>query len=460
MQALEYIQFVTCSRLQVATQHIFAVLQELEACASWSQKFGGIGLEPGPVGRLLSDARDFLRLTELLLLECSQARRFARTLLQVLLRVSRSLPDQSGAPPETGAAVPAREDMDDFVDRMRGRQPLDLPEVAARIGLAAAPAGCSSAAAGAASGAADGAEGAGARPTCLAGALGRLAAAAEELSGRVVTAVSCQAAVMACLPVSAAPPWASMAAPEFRAVAHSDAAAGRPPMRAPSSPLAALAAALLVARASGARYAAAADVGPERGGSADALGGEPVALEGYAATPRASCGAWTQDQGKIVGDVVTECRKLCEIKKDCECFEITTTRCRIAQRVGRKVKKASLSSSVAYVRNAGYTNPDIECHEGDMMSVNGSCQEYQTCKGGRFASERCAHDLAYSPARGRCDWPALVPTCAREGLGDKALPAVKCGRGSFLLASDSSPGMQDRWRPKGAAKRCYDVVYA
>lgn len=186
----------------------------------------------------------------------------------------------------------------------------------------------------------------------------------------------------------------------------------------------------------GARYAAVASEELESDSSADAPDGQPAVVAGYTATRKASCAARTMDQGKLAAD---ECRSLCEVTRGCQCFETTGTRCRIAQRAGRRLKKASLRSNVAYVRDEGYTNPDIECLEGDKRSVNGSCREYQTCKGGRFASERCAHDLAYNPARGRCDWPGLVPSCAGEG----ALPAVKCGRGNFLLASESSPGMQE-----------------
>merc|ERR1712232_1253029 len=70
-QAFEYVNLVVCTRLQLAGQHILMALQELIACARWQQKFEVIGLEEGPLIELVRHAQDFVRLTELLLLDCS-----------------------------------------------------------------------------------------------------------------------------------------------------------------------------------------------------------------------------------------------------------------------------------------------------------------------------------------------------------------------------------------------------
>merc|ERR1719210_3335300 len=104
MQALEYVSLVACTRLQVAGHHILTILQELLAYASWLQKYKSIGLEVGPLRSLMTRTQDFNKLTELLLIECSQARRFVKTLLQVLLRTGQRLatPEQPSVASEAG----------------------------------------------------------------------------------------------------------------------------------------------------------------------------------------------------------------------------------------------------------------------------------------------------------------------------------------------------------------------
>ncbi|CAE8619455.1 unnamed protein product, partial [Polarella glacialis] len=154
MQALEYVNLVVCTRLQVAAQHLLAIIHELEACAeSGSRRFRAIGLEKGSssgtvLRRLASRTRRFAKLTELLLLDSARARRFARTLFQLLLRQAQKLSEQTpaegtpssrlaGADSGAGSAAPSQADLDDFVAAARRRQSLELADVTERIGAPA-----------------------------------------------------------------------------------------------------------------------------------------------------------------------------------------------------------------------------------------------------------------------------------------------------------------------------------
>merc|ERR1712048_1476848 len=105
-------------------------------CANWTQKYKSIGLEIDPLQQLLDRTNDFLRFTELLLIECGQARRHVRTLFQVLSRMAQQLAEpQSGVEPNgSNSPCPTKEDMDDFVSWIERRQSLELQEVTDCIG--------------------------------------------------------------------------------------------------------------------------------------------------------------------------------------------------------------------------------------------------------------------------------------------------------------------------------------
>mmetsp|Transcript_37477 Transcript_37477/g.74331 ORF Transcript_37477/g.74331 Transcript_37477/m.74331 type:complete len:841 (+) Transcript_37477:128-2650(+) len=213
-QALEYVNLVVCTRLQAAGQHLLTVLHELQACAGWPQRFGAIGLSSGPLRNLMSRTQDLLRLTELLLLETSQAKRFLRTLFQVLLPLAQKLADQPTTA-EPGAAAPSKEDMDEFMARMRQREPMDLAEITARIGARSGSQ----------------AQGQVSEEGSLSCAMQRLAADATEFSEQLARTLSLHVGLLACIPLRAASPWSSIAAADLRAVANADSIRGVPSPR-------------------------------------------------------------------------------------------------------------------------------------------------------------------------------------------------------------------------------------
>jgi len=213
-QALEYINLVVSTRLQAAGQHLLTVLHELHACAGWPQRFGAIGLSTGPLRNLMSRTQDLLRLTELLLLETSQAKRFLRTLFQILLPLAQKLAEQPTAA-EPGATAPSREEMHEFMARMRQREPMDLAEITARIGARSGSQ----------------AQGLVREEGSISCAMQQLSADATEFSEQLARALSRHVGLLACIPVRAASPWSSIAAADLRAVANADSVRGVPSPR-------------------------------------------------------------------------------------------------------------------------------------------------------------------------------------------------------------------------------------
>jgi len=142
MQALDYANLIVTTRLQVACHHLITILHEMHARAGWEQKFKAIGLEPGPLEGLQAQARALLRLGELLLIECSQARCFAKTFFQLFLRMASKLPDQTPSASEmshiANCGSPTREDLDEFIARLQQRgpsiSPRSPPGLASRVG--------------------------------------------------------------------------------------------------------------------------------------------------------------------------------------------------------------------------------------------------------------------------------------------------------------------------------------
>jgi len=250
-QALEYVNLVACTRLQVAGHHILTILHELHACASWTQKFKSIGLDVEPLQNLMHHAQELLRLIELLLIDCSQARRFVRTLFQVLLRMAQRLAEQPMTAAETGASAPSKEDMDDFVDRMRRRHSLELAEVTNRISANRAPPDVRMSPltvhGGPAMAAADAStdkpqpvalsstqEKEGSAPQTrqsLTSIIQQLGSLAEQVGEHIVVALSAHVDLLACIPIHAPSPWAAVRLPELRAAASGDLAAGVPSPR-------------------------------------------------------------------------------------------------------------------------------------------------------------------------------------------------------------------------------------
>eukprot|EP00927_Polykrikos_kofoidii_P071723 TRINITY_DN67959_c0_g1_i1.p1 TRINITY_DN67959_c0_g1~~TRINITY_DN67959_c0_g1_i1.p1 ORF type:complete len:925 (+),score=165.99 TRINITY_DN67959_c0_g1_i1:55-2829(+) len=223
LQALEYVNLVVCTRLQLASQHLLTTLQELLACASWTQRFRAIGLDVELLQLLLEHTRHFARLTELLLLDCNQTRRFVRTLFQVLLHTAQRLNDQPPGPgdPPGGlagsAGAPSKEDMDEFVNRMERRQSLEMREISERISGVFRSIG---AAAGAVRDSPKATPpSAAATPSSLAAAVQMLTDGAEVLGRRVVAALSARCAPLACFPLWVPSAWSSVVSPELRAAA-------------------------------------------------------------------------------------------------------------------------------------------------------------------------------------------------------------------------------------------------
>ena len=218
MQALDYVNLVTCSRLQVAMQHMLTILQELKACACWD-RFLSIGLDPALITELEEQVMRLSALTEQLLLDSSHARRFARTLFQLLLyqaqRLSEGAPDTTGTPssrldPATCTA-PNPSEVEDFVMR---RQSLELKEVTSRIGArtkASAPEEEMEAS--------------------LSSQVIQLVSCAEGLGQRLCRAMERYTSPLFCESFSVTSPWHCVASPELRAVASADAASSVPSPR-------------------------------------------------------------------------------------------------------------------------------------------------------------------------------------------------------------------------------------
>lgn len=255
MQALDYVNLIVCTRLQVAGHHILTILHDLHACAGWAQKFRAVGLDVPLLRSLMAHTQEFNSLTEILLLECSKARRFVRTLFQVLLRLAQRFSEQP-AVVEPGNSAPTKEDMDDLIMRLQARESLELTEVTRRIGagrsrvpshvsIPGVAGGKGSLATG--GGWAGGVQGGCAEPPAsrvsgaalvatdlgpgglasLTDAVIRLAAEASRIADHIITSVSGQVSVLACIPVHAPSPWTSPGAPEeLRAHAVSDSTSG------------------------------------------------------------------------------------------------------------------------------------------------------------------------------------------------------------------------------------------
>lgn len=198
----------------------------------------------------MSYTQDFLKLTELLLIDVSQARSFARTLLQVLLRIALRLAEQPSTGDPGAMGTPSREDMDSFVARMQRHESLDLAEVTRRIGgttrgqsVTMGPSG--EVAAGGTAAAGDSPMGCSPGPdgtlaplaaASLVSAVHRLAAEAEHVGEHIIAALSSHVSLLALVPISAPSPWASLSSPELKAVA--SAATGSAAATASVGPLA------------------------------------------------------------------------------------------------------------------------------------------------------------------------------------------------------------------------------
>jgi len=220
-QALEYVNLIACTRLQVAGHHLLAILHDLHARAAWPQKFQSIGLSVEPLQRLQLLTWDFIRSTELLLIECSKARRFTRTLFQVLLRMSHKILEQ---PPPTEPG-PSQEEMNDFIGRMQRGESLELVEVMQRIrgplpgedDLPPPPESPENR-----DSRNPGQRGMeqtkpGDRPAVsLARAVQRIVAEAEKVGEQIVAALSAHVTPLALMPVCAPSPRLSIALPEFQ----------------------------------------------------------------------------------------------------------------------------------------------------------------------------------------------------------------------------------------------------
>lgn len=221
MQALDYANLIVTTRVQVACHHLITILHEMHARAGWEQKFKAIGLEPGPLEGLQAQARALLRLGELLLIECSQARCFAKTFFQLFLRMASKLPDQTPSASEmshiANCGSPTREDLDEFIARLQQRGSLDLSEVTARIGIARGTADRNVGVSG--QGLPDAARGS------VVDATHCLAREVEKVGDRICAALSSHTSVLACIQVHAPSPWTSLAVPELKAVASSNAVA-------------------------------------------------------------------------------------------------------------------------------------------------------------------------------------------------------------------------------------------
>eukprot|EP00928_Gymnodinium_smaydae_P029978 TRINITY_DN22420_c0_g1_i1.p1 TRINITY_DN22420_c0_g1~~TRINITY_DN22420_c0_g1_i1.p1 ORF type:complete len:871 (-),score=167.21 TRINITY_DN22420_c0_g1_i1:60-2570(-) len=231
-QALEYVNLVTCTRLQVACYHLLASLQELLACAGWTRRFRAIGLDSTLLQGLLAHAKEFTALTEALLVESSQTRRFSRTLLHVLLRAAQRLAETPTAGGEAGAPTPAptTEDMDDFIKRLEHGRSIELSELSDCIGQTGdAGAGAHKPAPGPYAApvtpppAGRKFEQSNAPSHSLAAAVRLLSAEAERVGERIAASLSSQCQLAAFVPLYAPSPWGAVSVPELREAAAADA---------------------------------------------------------------------------------------------------------------------------------------------------------------------------------------------------------------------------------------------
>lgn len=214
MQALDYVNLVTCSHLQVAVQHMLTILQELKVCAGWD-RFASIGLDSALISQLEEQVMRFGALTEQLLLDSSHSRRFARTVFHLLLYQAQKLSE--GATPDNTTGTPSSRldpahctapnpsDVEDFVAR---QQSLELKEVTSRIGSRAKASE------------ADEEE----VEASLAFQVTQLVSLARGLGQRICSAMARHSAPLMCESFSAPSPWHCVASPELRAVASADAA--------------------------------------------------------------------------------------------------------------------------------------------------------------------------------------------------------------------------------------------
>mmetsp|Transcript_17339 Transcript_17339/g.38426 ORF Transcript_17339/g.38426 Transcript_17339/m.38426 type:complete len:775 (+) Transcript_17339:77-2401(+) len=213
MQALDYVNLVTCSHLQVAVQHMLTILQELKVCAGWD-RFTSIGLDSALISQLEEQVMRFAALTEQLLLDSSYARRFARTVFHLLLYQAQKLSE--GATPDNTTGTPSSRldpahctapnpsDVEDFVAR---QQSLELKEVTSRIGSRAK-----------ASDAEEEVE------ASLAFQVAQLVSLVKGLGQGISSEMARHSAPLMCESFSAPSPWHCVASPELRAVASADAA--------------------------------------------------------------------------------------------------------------------------------------------------------------------------------------------------------------------------------------------
>ena len=185
-------------------QHLLAILQDLKAC-SGRQRFKTIGLDLELLLQLEVQTLRFASLSEHLLLECSQARSFARTLFQLLLFQAQKLTESAEGTPSTrpdnrGATASValgtkNEDVDCFVAAMRGRRSLELEEVSQRIGKPQAKPEAKPEAT---------------SEESLVAQLAMLATTAEGLGQRLCTTMARQSCKLAERHLELAPPWRSL----------------------------------------------------------------------------------------------------------------------------------------------------------------------------------------------------------------------------------------------------------
>lgn len=157
-------------------------------------------------------------------------------------------------------------------------------------------------------------------------------------------------------------------------------------------------------------------------------------------------------EGDTLEDSVDECRKRCEWKPLCQCFEVSPGgRCRIAISKGERTKKGG--QGAAYVRDKKYVNPDEVCKRGVHHRVDGTCGDYFVCEKGDFVKYSCPNGLAFDNVAGKCTWPTAIPECASTAL--HGLPIVSCNGQELLLAEGKDAAMQqwiqlemDRWWEK------------
>ena len=195
MQALDYVNLVTCTRLQVAVQHLLAIIQDLKACSS-ARRFQSIGLESELLRQLDTETLSFASMSEHLLLDCSKARCFVRTLFQLLLFQSQKLTESTEGTPSNRqeSRVASSSDVDDFVEAVRERRSLELEEVTRRIGKAQA---------------------ATSEEESLVAQLAILAGTSEGLGKQLCATMARHSHVLAERHLQLAPPWQSLR-PELR----------------------------------------------------------------------------------------------------------------------------------------------------------------------------------------------------------------------------------------------------